>query len=188
MRWDFTKNKMRHGKYITKSGIDYVVNTLGFRGKEFEPFTKSGYRIICFGGSSTLGLESSEKDTYPAQLGQMLKEQGIKAEVLNFGFPAKSLTFIQELFFNEAINYKPDLITIYSNRNTILYDSPRSKSAYVEVIYGRHNNLLKRIAFNLYDNSMIYRFAIVIKNKISNYYIKVQIIQNLLKLISEEPV
>ena len=30
--WDFTTNKMRPGNYITESGIDYVVNTMGFRG------------------------------------------------------------------------------------------------------------------------------------------------------------
>ena len=140
--WDFTTNKMRPGKYITESGIDYVVNTMGFRGKEFDPFTKSGYRIICFGGSSTLGLESTEKNTYPSQLEQMLNEKGIKAEVLNFGLAGKSLTFIHELFLNEAINYNPDLITLYSNRNTILYDSPfnfttgNSKGYYVDVIHG----------------------------------------------------
>src|SRR3990167_1908705 len=49
--WDFEKDKMRPGKYYTKEGIAYTINSMGFRGKEFDPVNKSGYRIICFGGS-----------------------------------------------------------------------------------------------------------------------------------------
>ena len=172
--WDFTTNKMRPGKYITKSGIDYVVNSMGFRGKEFDPFTNSGYRIINFGGSSTLGLESTEKNTYPSQLEQMITEKGIRAEVLNFGFCSKSLTFIHELFINEAINYNPNLITIYSNRNTILYDSPKRKEYFVDIIHGRTNNILKQIGYQLYENSLMYRASmksyLIMKNKFRKYF------------------
>jgi lysophospholipase L1-like esterase len=176
--WDFTTNKMRPGKwkYTSKfndqliTEIDYTVNSMGFRGKEFDPYTKSGFRIICFGGSTTIGVESSLENTYPAQLEQMLNEKGIAAEVLNFGFGSKSLNFIINLFLNEAIHYKPDLITIYSNRNTALYDSNTSKSYYSDINIGKMNSTLTKMGYYLYENSMIYRASIKIKHRFKNYF------------------
>ncbi len=176
--WDFTKNKMRPGKYTTKSNdqsisdIHYTVNSLGFRGKEFDPYAKKGFRIICLGGSTTIGIKSSRENTYPSKLEQILTEQGTAVEVLNFGFGSKSLNFIINLFFKEAIHYNPDLITIYSNRNTALYDSNIKSSYYSDVNIGKWNSTLKKMGYYLYKNSMIYRASIIITHNLKNYYYK----------------
>ena len=130
--WDFKNNKMQPGNWKI-NGINYSINKLGFRGEEFNPNIKNKIRIICFGGSSTFGLESSDDNTYPAKLQKSLNESGIESEVLNFGFSSKSLNFITNLFYGEAIHYKPDLITIFSNRNTAFYDANTSKSFYSDI-------------------------------------------------------
>ena len=58
---------------------------------------------ISFGGSTTMGMESPDNLTYPAQLEKLLRKNNYDAEVLNFGFSSKSLNFIRELFFLEAV-------------------------------------------------------------------------------------
>lgn len=166
--WDFQNNKMRPGKYTTKLGVEYEVNSLGFRGNEFDPIQKSKYRIICFGGSSTIGLESTDVNTYPALLETELKNNGIDAEVLNFGFSSKSLNFIFNLLVNEAVHYGPDLILIYSNRNTALYDA--SNNHRLDIQIGRHNNLLLQLNYFLYDHSMIYWTLAKLNAKRNTYF------------------
>ena len=162
--WDHIKQKMRPGDYITPAGIHYRVNSLGFRGKDFDPFHKTKYRVICFGGSSTLGLESSEDQTYPAVLERLLNENGIDAEVLNCGFGFKSLNYIEWLLFSEGIDYRPDLITINSNRNTAIYDAARFEN--YEVVNSKLSAALIRYHFILVDNCMTYRTLCSIARRI----------------------
>lgn len=164
--WDFEKDKMKPGRYYTKERIAYTINSLGFRGKEFDPVNKSGYRIICFGGSSTIGLESPDDSTYPAILERLLISSGIKAEVLNFGFCSKSLNFIEKLLFREAIGYKPDMITIYSNRNTALYDSSSPYYETRNIDKGVFNYRLYNLHNAFYENLMTYRAMFCIYRKI----------------------
>ena len=168
--WDFEKEEMRPGEYVTEKGVHYVVNSLGFRGKEFNPYNKAKYRIICFGGSSTLGLESPEDKTYPALLEKKLNENGIDAEVLNFGFGSKSLYFAEKLLLREAISYKPDLITIYLNRNVALYDADRNIG--VDIVYGvdimtsKFDYYLFKLHTLLDENLMTYRAVNHVQRKI----------------------
>ena len=119
--WDYKNNKMKPGKYLNEEGVSYNINSKGFRGKEFKTIKKKK-RIISFGGSTTIGLESPDNLTYPAQLEKILSEKNLDYEVLNMGFSSKSLNYIKNLFFNEAYLYDPDIILIYNNRNSIMYD------------------------------------------------------------------
>ncbi len=166
INWDKKTKKIIPGKYKVKlndgSTNEYTINSKGFRNKEFNKNKVTDYRIISFGGSSTMGIESPDDYTYPAQLEKKFIKNNIDTEVLNFGFSSKSLNFIRELFFNEAINYNPDFITIYSARNSIMYDS-----------IGTKMNVKKINFFNLYkmntylvNNIMTFRIMYKIYNKI----------------------
>ena len=136
INWDKKTNKVVPGKYKIKLNDDkineYTINSKGFRDKEFTIKKKSDYRIISFGGSTTMGLESPDNFTYPDLL-EKFKNNNLNVEVLNFGFSSKSLNFIRELFFSEAIKYDPDIITIYSARNPIMYDSIGTKLKIKEI-------------------------------------------------------
>lgn len=121
--WDKETGKLKPGTYQSPYGFPYTVNSRGFRTQEFADEKTKAFRIICLGGSTTMGLESPDDKTYPAQLGKILEENGKDVEVLNFGFSSWSLNNIQKLLFEEAVKYKPDFITIYSNRNCAIYDS-----------------------------------------------------------------
>ena len=81
--WDYKNNKMKPGKYLTSEGISYNINSKGFRGKEFKTI-KEKKRIIAFGGSTTIGIESPDNFTYPAQLEKILNEN-VESKILAGG-------------------------------------------------------------------------------------------------------
>ena len=156
IEWDYSKNKMKPGTYLTDKKIKYTINSKGFRGKEFN-IKKDGVRIIAFGGSTTIGLESSDEETYPSQLEILLNGKNkVNYEVLNMGFSSKSLNYIKNLFFNEAYLYDPDIILIYNNRNSIMYDGgyidpPKLNLRFLKLNYYLQENIMTyRIMFKFY--------------------------------------
>jgi lysophospholipase L1-like esterase len=166
INWDKSNNKIVPGKYKSKLSdgrvVEYTINSKGFRNKNFNKKKNTDYRIISFGGSTTMGLESPDDLTYPAQLEKKLKNNGYDVEVLNFGFSSKSLNFIRELFFTEAIQYKPDFITIYSARNSIMYDSIGTKIKMKEIQFPK----LQKVNLYLINNIMSFRLLFKIYKKI----------------------
>jgi len=174
INWDKINNKIVPGEYKTKLRdgriVKYTINSKGFRNKEFETKKSSEHRIISFGGSSTMGLESPDDSTYPAILEQILVNKNIDAEVLNFGFGSKSLNFIKELFLNEALEYKPDFISIYSARNSIMYDSIGSNIKINSINYPK----LEKINSYLVYNIMSFRLLYKIHRRILSSYIETE--------------
>lgn len=147
-KWNSSTNKMMPGNYKNEF-TEYFINSKGFRGKEFER-KKDKIRIITFGGSTTLGLKSPEDKTYPSQLEALLNSNNKNYEVINMGFLSKSLKFIKNLYFTEAYKYDPDIIVIFSNRNSIMYDGSS-----IEPSFESSKFLL--INYFLQDNIMTYR-------------------------------
>ena len=166
VNWDHTKNKIVKGIYYhtNADGVKnkYVINSKGFRGDEFNNNKNKNYRIINFGGSVTMGLESSEDMTYPAQLQSLILKNNLNAEVINMGMVSKSLNYIRDIFISEAINYKPDMITIYSNRNSTMYDSVGAK---LKKNIKQNESITKLIYF-LNENIMSFRLLFKINRKI----------------------
>ena len=164
INWDHKTKKVIPGTYVQKNKkgkfITYNINSKGFRGKEFNKEKTSSNRIISFGGSTTMGLSSPDNFTYPSILENIIKEKKYDVEVLNFGLSSKSLNFIRELFYSEAIDYKPDIITIYSNRNPALYDSTGAK-----IKPNNNNSYIKKINTLLANNIMSFRILLKLYKK-----------------------
>lgn len=96
------------------------INSLGFRGPEFQPRKPKGvFRIISMGESSTFGYHNSDTGTYPFLLEQLLRQQPRfeNVEVINAGFPYYNSGSIRSLLESELLEYKPDLLTLYSAYN-----------------------------------------------------------------------
>jgi lysophospholipase L1-like esterase len=164
IKWDFSRNKMMPGKYKRKNDKgtilnEYTINTQGFRGKEFNLITKKK-RIITLGGSTTIGVESADNETYPAHLELLLNKNTANYEVLNMGFGSKSLNFIKSLLFSEAYKYNPNIIIIYSNRNSILYDGSN--------IDPKIDSRLIKLNYFLQENIMAYGLLLKIYKRIIN--------------------
>jgi len=171
INWDNKTKKIIPGTYFQKNKngklVEYNINSKGFRGKEFKVEKTSSNRIISFGGSTTMGLSSPDNLTYPSILESIIQKKNYDAEVLNFGLSSKSLNFIKDLFYSEAINYKPDIITVYSNRNPALYDSTGSK-----IKYNNKNLYIKKINTLLANNIMTFRLLFKLYKKVLSIGVK----------------
>lgn len=116
--------KVNPGTYHSPKPWDnvlFTVNSLGFRGKEFDKFNKDGkFRIFCIGESSVFGCESSEGWAWPARLEYYLNKDGTgKYEVINGGQPSYvSLNYLNLIRY-ELLTYRPDLFIIYGGINDL---------------------------------------------------------------------
>ena len=155
VRWDKRTQKMVPGTY-RHNNVEFKVNSLGFLGEEFSIKNEKGCRIISFGGSTTAGLESYYP--YPKILEKKLHNNNFDCEVLNFGFSGKSLNFIENLLVNEAVNYSPNIITIQSNRNAVMYDSYGNSSISPDVISSKFDYYYYKLKMFLFSKIMTYRF------------------------------
>ena len=156
IEYDKNTKKLKSGSYKSKNGVEYKVNSLGFLGEEFTIQNENNCRIISLGGSTTAGI-SSEK-TYPEILEEKLQQNNLNCEVLNFGFPSKGLNYLENLLVNEAVNYKPNIITIMSNRNSVMYDSFGNSSVSPGLINNKFDYFIYKTDKFLFLKIMTYRF------------------------------
>lgn len=121
VRWYF---KIRPGDYPPPEPYAYGslhINSLGFRGPEFDPENRDGRRrVICIGESSTFGAESPDDQTWPARLESHLRRQGLAdVEVINSGFMSAESRNYLNLVKQELLGYRPSLLVLYSGVNDL---------------------------------------------------------------------
>ncbi len=96
-------------------------NSRGFRTREpLVPKPAGHYRIVCFGGSTTVeGLTNEE--TYPAELERLLQARfGPRVEVFNCGISGlNSYGELQK--FPEYLAFEPDLLVEYNAVNDLIW-------------------------------------------------------------------
>ncbi|MFA6142147.1 MAG: SGNH/GDSL hydrolase family protein [Candidatus Omnitrophota bacterium] len=112
---DYRKNVP--GDYLLNENAGMHINSLGFRGPELlDPKTKT--RLFMMGGSSTLGADNNDDNTYPYLTRKLLKEvYGKDIEVVNAGVGGMNIREIYYFLKNEIFDLKPDIITVYSGYN-----------------------------------------------------------------------
>ena len=105
------------GYFGKNNEIDHIINSSGFRGKEFSYYKpKNTFRIAFIGDSFTFGEGVWLKDTYPEKVSAMLSEKfkgsGIKFESYNFGVGGYNT--VQELFLlkNIVLQSNPDMVVV----------------------------------------------------------------------------
>jgi len=99
------------GDFNTQASI----NSLGYRGKEFQMEKKEGTkRILVLGDSMTFGIGVSDGETYPEKFEEVLKENKVNnIEVINAGYadsfsPDSYLVYLK----NRGLKLKPDAIIL----------------------------------------------------------------------------
>ena len=90
------------------------VNSLGFRGPDFDLLKPAGvYRILCVGNSRTFGDYVDEEDTFPAQLEKRLRqESGRSVEVINAGVIGYTITDESDFLREKGFALQPDAIIV----------------------------------------------------------------------------
>lgn len=99
----------------------YRANSWGLRGPEIErPKPAGRFRVLLLGESSTMGMGIDEERIYGSVLGDILRAEGIDADVVNAGIGAwtvwQSSVFMDER--GDAV--EPDVVIAYHQLNDFL--------------------------------------------------------------------
>ena len=139
--------------------VRYTINSRGFRSGEFSPVKgKNVKRLIVIGGSSTMGVESPDDDTFPARLERELRRRfpGRKYEVINAGFVGYFSNHLLSIVRGELLSYDPDVILMYASYNDTAHERHITqrpvRSGWWGVLYVAH--------FQLYRRSLLYITAV----------------------------
>ena len=143
--------------------ILYKVNKFGFIGEEVDIENKTGCRVVALGGSTTAGIETERP--YPKILENLLNQNQLNCEVLNFGFSGKGLNFLEKILVNEVLKFNPNIVLLTSNRNSIMYNSYITSSVATDIISNKFQLMLYEIKNFLFLEVMSYRFINLAYNK-----------------------
>lgn len=100
--------------------FEIVMNSQGFRGKEFSEQKAAGViRVVTLGASSTFGYHSLDDETYPVVLQELLNErcEQRRFEVINLAIPHLDSGQILALLVDAALPLDPDIVTFYEGVN-----------------------------------------------------------------------
>jgi lysophospholipase L1-like esterase len=89
-------------------------NRLGYRDRDHEVAKPDGvWRIVVLGDSIAAGLRVERfEDTFPAILEQLLREQGVNAEVINLAVSGYNTQQEVETLKDKGLGYRPDLVLV----------------------------------------------------------------------------
>jgi lysophospholipase L1-like esterase len=99
---------------------EICINSLGFRGKEFSQQKTNTYRIIALGESTTFGVTvSRDHRPWPELLEERLRTLKTEkpVEVINAGFPGRTLPENVFRLKHELLALQPDMIISYHGFN-----------------------------------------------------------------------
>ena len=121
-------SKIRFSNNVAGFDKLFTFNGLGYRGKEFSVSKdRNTYRIMTFGGSTTVLSNNSDLNTWSFKLGQMFQHDATQlcgaknVEVINAGVGGwKSREGLLRLQ-SEARHFEPDLILVAFNWNDVHY-------------------------------------------------------------------
>jgi len=109
---------VRYGKW--------EINSLGFRGKEFDLKKKEGQvRIVCLGGSETFGVFERKDREWPSQLGARLRNQFPRVEVINASVAGLTLKRKKAYVEKYVLPLKPDIMITTQGALLPITDSMR---------------------------------------------------------------
>ncbi|MFA5230912.1 MAG: tetratricopeptide repeat protein [Candidatus Omnitrophota bacterium] len=92
-------------------GVGYLLYRRGFPGGLKD--NPAVYKILCLGDSFTLGVGAGKDEDYPAQLGGMLKESGLrKFAVINEGVGGQNSSELLYSLDKKLDKYKPDMVVL----------------------------------------------------------------------------
>lgn len=101
-----------------------TINSLGFRGAEWNIASESDFNILTLGNSITFGWGlSQDSSTYSAKLKKLFERENPdnKIQVRNAGVPGYTSAQVLRLLESKMLNMKPDLIVLCVGWNDIDY-------------------------------------------------------------------
>lgn len=108
----------------TEELIEFQVNSMGLRGKEYTiPKPAGVFRILCLGGETVLAPEMNEPDTFCTRLESLLQKQTqLKIEVINAGVPDACPLMSYLHLRHSLLGLQPDLILYHFDMSDVADD------------------------------------------------------------------
>jgi lysophospholipase L1-like esterase len=88
-----------------------------FHGQAPHEGVPAGVRVVCLGGSTTYGHELSADQAWPHIAQEVLRQEGIRAEVLNAGVPGYGSRQLLLRYRRDIAPLKPDFVVLYEGWN-----------------------------------------------------------------------
>ena len=132
-RYNFSTHRLQlvpNIRLITGDGNEFLINSLGFVGPEFEPKKSHGtIRIFALGDSCTFG-SGYWKHAYPGILGRLLNSarRGQRYEVINAGIEGSDSEHALARLQDELIRYEPDIVIVYVGWNDLMKLDPSNQT------------------------------------------------------------
>jgi len=137
---------IRHNIPGVKYG-KWEINSLGFRGKEVDLKKKEGQiRIVCLGGSETFGVFESKDREWPSQLGEMLRNQSPRVEVINASVAGLTLKWKRAYVEKYVLPLKPDIMITTQGALLPITDLMRGVGSKRLGIKVKRKNVLRKFA------------------------------------------
>ncbi len=97
---------------VINKGIEFVINSFGFRDKNYQTGKGNKIRLICVGDSITYGWTVSLEDTYHKQLEKRFQTEGYDVEVMGMGVVGYNTIQEYHLIKEKALDFNPDMIIL----------------------------------------------------------------------------
>jgi lysophospholipase L1-like esterase len=133
-RYNFSTGRLElvpNLRHTNSRGEEFLINSRGFVGPEFDEHPADGvYRIIAVGDSCTFS-DGFWRFAYPGILQQYLNTSagGKRFEVINAGIEGYNSTFARQRIEQELIGYRPHLVLLYIGWNDLMKVDPRNAQA-----------------------------------------------------------
>lgn len=166
--------------------VDININSRGLRDTEDFIQEENGLRILALGDSFTFGIGVNQQATYPNQLEEAIRAQGINCEVINAGIPGYGTRQEVAFFKNYGLEYAPKIVIlgflmandaednlgnyIVKNGFIITKDSkypelPLSKFYIFKSFIRKHSSLycfiVSRLKSNVYARNIILKLGLI---------------------------
>lgn len=179
--------KMKPGVILENpDGTTVSINSDGFRGAEVIEKKENEYRIVCLGESTTFGAGVEQYETYSYLLETELNKisDSVFYSVLSCGFSAYSSFQLLKYLELKAIDFKPDMVILYSEVNDYLPSSFRN-FGHDERTFGMSDQQLYESSVDSWMRKLIDNWALA---KFLVYRIARQQMQELSESAPENPV
>jgi lysophospholipase L1-like esterase len=118
-------------KFTERDGEEFLINSKGFVGEEFNETPSPGTRRIISIGDSCTFTVGLWRRAYPNVLQGLLNESSPsrRFEVINAGIEGFNSTSALARLKEELLRYRPDLVTIYIGWNDLMKENPESAAS-----------------------------------------------------------
>lgn len=148
-------------KFTNEYGVEVEYNSLGFIGKEIQPKTEHGFRILAIGDSITEAVFLTDEERYVNRLAVILSEKtGRPVEAINAGIGGYNTWQELELLQAKGLSVKPDLILVGVCLNDFFGKKPALRKGLFGRIVENYRDGSRARRFNfIYQRSDLYKLV-----------------------------